>query len=288
MSNSDRMLTKWKTHSLNYNDGTQEQVELHLHRDICIGKYLSIEGVCEKILEMLQHMGYDLNDSVCTAFSNPLNNRLRRLKLRHSAMTNQGFKKLLKHKIRALEVVGCSHLSQKSLEEINNTCSETLLELKVNSYVKDNDGETVDINSILPDNLDPGEVEYGLKDDPYKHYILNTPKLQKLSIQNFAVIGLQYFPTLFKPLINLTYLDISGCSNEDGMDGFCWLPKYLKNSLNSLILYDVKGIDLKAILNIIKLKKLKHLDISKYPNTFDGILSEGYYSDPNMILKLIA
>merc|ERR1712126_24057 len=273
MSDTSRMLTKWKTHSLTFEDNNEEKVELHLHREICVGKYLNIGGVCEKILEMLQQMGYDYNDNVSTAFSNPLNNRLQRLKLRNSTMTNQGFKKMMKHKIRSLEVVGCSHLTQKSLEEINNNCSETLLELKINSYTKNKDGDTVDINLILPDSLDPSEQEYGLK-EPFLHYILNTPKLQKLSVQNFEVKGLQYFPTLFKPLINLTYLDISGCSNEDGMEGFYWLPKYLKNSLNSLILYDVEGIDLKAILNIIKLKKLKHLDISKHPDDADGIISE--------------
>ena len=45
---------------------------------------------------MLHHEGYDLNDCVLAAFGNPLNNRLRRLQLRHSTLTDHGLKALLK------------------------------------------------------------------------------------------------------------------------------------------------------------------------------------------------
>ena len=45
---------------------------------------------------MLHNEGYDLNDCVLAAFGNPLNNRLRRLQLRHSTLTDHGLKALLK------------------------------------------------------------------------------------------------------------------------------------------------------------------------------------------------
>ena len=45
---------------------------------------------------MLHDEGYDLNDCVLTAFGNPLNCRIRRLRLRHSSVTDHGLKKLLK------------------------------------------------------------------------------------------------------------------------------------------------------------------------------------------------
>ena len=77
---------------------------------------------------------------------------------------------------------------------------------------------------------------------------------------------------------------MSGCSHREGMDEFFWLPEYLKNSLISLTLYDVKELDIKAIKNIVKLKKLKHLDISRRP---DVDIDLDHYSNPNDILKLI-
>ena len=45
---------------------------------------------------MLHNEGYDLNDCVLAAFGNPLNNRLRRLQLRHSTLTDHGLKALIK------------------------------------------------------------------------------------------------------------------------------------------------------------------------------------------------
>ena len=115
-------------------------------------------------------------------------------------------------------------------------------------------------------------------------YILNTPKLQRLCMRDLEITqGPSYFPLLFKSLINLTHLDMSGCDHRGGMDQFKWLPKYLKNTLAYLVLHNVREIDKKAIQNIIKLKKLKHLDISKVPDNTDFFK----YADPNAILKLI-
>ena len=77
---------------------------------------------------------------------------------------------------------------------------------------------------------------------------------------------------------------MSGCDHRDGMDQFQWLPKYLKNTLVYLVLHNVGDIDRKAIHNIIKLKRLRHLDISKLPDKIDS----NKYNNPNSVLKMIA
>ena len=119
---------------------------------------------------------------------------------------------------------------------------------------------------------------------PKRGYILNTPKLQRLCIHDLEITqGPSYFPLLFKSLTNLTHLDMSGCGHRDGMDEFMWLPKYLKNTLVYLVLHNVGEIDSRAIKNIIKLNKLRHLDISKLPDD----VNVDHYTTPNIILKMI-
>jgi Zyg-11 family protein len=76
---------------------------------------------------------------------------------------------------------------------------------------------------------------------------------------------------------------MSGCGHRDGMDEFMWLPKYLKNTLVYLVLHNVGEIDSRAIKNIIKLNKLRHLDISKLPDD----VNVDHYTTPNIILKMI-
>ena len=123
---------------------------------------------------------------------------------------------------------------------------------------------------------------------PERKCILNTPRLQSLCIHNLEVrAGVSYFPLLFKNLTNLTHLDMSGCSHNEGMGEFSWLPKYLKDSLMSLILFNVKDLDVKAISNIIQLKKLRHLDISQHHENTDYSHDMILYKDPNKILKSI-
>ena len=115
-------------------------------------------------------------------------------------------------------------------------------------------------------------------------YILNTTNLQKLSIYDIEVIdGSSYFDMILKSLSKLTHLDMSGCQHRDGMDEFKWLPDNLKNSLQSLTLFNMEEIDELAIENIVKLSKLKHLDISKHPDDIE----EEHYRNPNSILALI-
>ena len=73
----------------------------------------------------------------------------------------------------------------------------------------------------------------------------------------YVSLGPSFFHLLFKRLTNLTHLDMSNCGHADGMDEFKWLPKYLKNTLISLVLHDVDEIDIRAIKNIIQIMHTK-------------------------------
>ena len=169
-----------------------------------IKSYLKIRSLFQ-IFEILHHEGYELNDCVLVAFGNPANTRLRRLQLRNSTLSDNGLKKLLKvrikikyfqqclqdtiiskfkhsieihiffsfflHKIRSLDVRGCSNLTEKSLDEINQYCCDALLELKVsgntNSEFEDDYKEVID-NSILPMGIScssRGDVDSVTEDD---------------------------------------------------------------------------------------------------------------------------
>ena len=95
--------------------------------------------------------------------------------------------------------------------------------------------------------------------------------------------GSSYFPLLFTNLTKLTHLDMSGCNHSGGMDKFKWLPKYLKETLIYLVLHNVAEIDAASMKNIITLKKLRHLDISKSLDKVDL----DRFDRPNYLLRMI-
>ena len=168
-------------------------------------------------------------------------------------------KKLLNHKIKYLDIAGCDKLTEKSLEEINKNCSDELLELKLRGNWKEEESYVTKIlvnNSILPMSSSSYSNLF-TSDEPsaQKSYqelaqaqakvqklsneqscFLRTHRLQKLSICDIEVTdGISYYAKLFMGLSNLTHLDMSNFIHRDGMDEFAWLPKYLGNTLQSLI-----------------------------------------------------
>ena len=345
VSDKGPRLYERETHSVNYEqNGAQPPIHLRLRPE----HQLPIE-ICEQLLSVLHDEGFDLNDCVLTAFGDPSTSRLRRVHLRHSTLTDLGLKALLKHKLRELDIVGCAHLTEASLEELNHQCCDSLIELSFSgnhpdsknsnslfpAYIasmpstylhtqippattdtslpeSDNHSTTCKKSIVLineegddvlvksenchanirstvdiDEDLD-GEDELDEEDRltlkyPRRGYILNTPKLQRLCMRDLEIArGPSYFPLLFRSLTHLTHLDMSSCDHRDGIDQFKWLPKFLKNTLHHLVLHNVGEIDARAISNIVKLKKLRHLDISQYKEKF------GTFVNPNSILKLIA
>ena len=258
-----------KTHTVYYEqNGARPPIHLRLHSH----HQLPAE-VCEKLLTMMHDEGFDLNDSVLTAFGNTSTSRISNVHLRHSTVSDLGLKSLLNHKIHSLDVVGCNQLTETSLGNLNHNCYDSLVELSFSGNLHPDYKKP---NSIFPSYIAPNSLE--------REYILNTPKLQRLCMHDLKITrGQSYFPILFKSLTTLSHLDLSGCYHRDGMDEFKWLPKYLKKSLVYLVLHNVGEVDTEAIRNIIKLDKLRHLDISKVPDKVD----EDHFSNPNSILKMI-
>ena len=70
------------------------------------------------------------------------------------------------HKIRSLDVEGCSQLTEKSLELLNHQCTDTLLELKLCSNLKkDEDDESYhsDYKEVIDNSLFRWELHLFLK-----------------------------------------------------------------------------------------------------------------------------
>lgn len=118
-----------------------------------------------------------------------------------------------------------------------------------------------------------------------KGYIINGPKLQRLSLRYLEIdTGPKYFEFLLKPLPQLTHLDLSDLSSRhrDGFSDFEFLL-FLPN-LKSLVLHNVPGINEFALATFSQLKQLRHLDVSQVRKGPENAHVEGRYDFPNKSL----
>ena len=211
--------------------------------------------VCQHLLETMISEGLDVDDRVAKAFGNPDRTRLRRLELRNSNLTNQGFSVLAKHKFRELRLFNSKHLTDDILLDLNNH-SDNLVELTIDPA-----------DGIFPANF-PGPYDSyedeDLTDEEWKKaqkylekgYIIQAPKLKILNLRELEInMGDDYFYYLLKPLPQLTHLDLSGATHREGFSNFEWL--YLLKNLLSLVLHAVPGINLAALNQISKMKTLR-------------------------------
>jgi len=137
----------------------------------------------------------------------------------------------------------------------------------------------------LKDDLDDEDEMYEedkLKAQKFfdKGYIINGPKLQRLTLRDLEVcLGANYFEFLLRPLPQLTHLDLSGANHRDGHGDFEFL--LVLENLKSLVLHDVPGITQSALVTISKLKLLRHLDISQTNKR------QGRYEFANLSLRTL-
>lgn len=220
--------------------------------------------ICEKLLEVQQQNGYIIDDRFVGLFENPEAARLRRIKLRNSTITDEGLCILVKSSPMELDISNCIKLTEGSLAHINEN-GDKLVSLSLGSPVH-----------VLPETLLP---EIKKKDvSPYEKrgYILNTPNLRKLAVRKLYVPEEKiYFPLLLNPLRKLTYLDLSSCFDLGNLSYLTNLPH-----LTSLILFNVQGLQ-NSLGSIMKLKNLKHLDISQLHEMY------GVFKNPNHTLASI-
>lgn len=205
--------------------------------------------ICEKMLQIYQSDGYDIDDRIVCMFENLNMTRLRRVHLRNSSITDLGLCILLSHKLIELDISNCAYVTDGSLVHLNEH-GENLLSLSIGT------GAQLLPNTLVPeDQAQEGEV---ITTYHKRGYILQTPNLRRLTIKNLSVHRERlYFPLLLRPLVNLTYLDLSSCFDLGDLSFLC----ELKN-LVSLILFNVPHLH-ECIESICSLTNLRHLDISQ-------------------------
>lgn len=207
--------------------------------------------ICENIIHFYQQSGNIVDDKFVNIFQNPHTTRLKRVRLRNSAITDDGLCALLSHRLIELDLFNCINITEGSLAHINDF-GNSLLSLSVGSQVH-----------ILPDTLyseDSQKLPEADKRSAYQErgYILRTPNLRKLTVKNLYVPGEKfYFPLLLHSLQNLVYLDLSNCFDLGDLSYLC----DLKN-LSTLILYNVQRLQ-DAIASICRITSLRVLDISQ-------------------------
>ncbi|XP_059055315.1 protein zer-1 homolog [Achroia grisella] len=206
--------------------------------------------ICEKFLAAYQKNSR-ISDNIANLFRDRERTRLDTVKLRNSRITDDGLRIFMKHKPYEVELVQCEYLLPASLDIINAN-SQNLVSLKF--------GPLTNVLSAQNESL-----------FRQRGYIINAPKLRKLTIQRR---GLAIVPRLLlKSLPNLTHLDLSDCSSNTSILAI----NELKN-LKSLILYSVHWSK-DVIVWITTLQTLQHLDISQANER------QGKYFCPNDVLS---
>jgi len=236
--------------------------------------------ICEHLLQTMVAEGLDIDDRVAKAFSDPYRSKLRRLELRNTNITNEGFCLLAKHNLRELRLNNCLYLTDEILSELNSH-SDNLVELSIEPAA----GVLPAYLPSLKDDLDDEDEMYEedrLKAQKFidKGYIIKGPRLQRLTLRNLELcLGANYFEFLLRPLPQLTHLDLSGANHRDGHGDFYFL--LVLQNLQSLVLHDVPGITQSALVTISKLKSLRHLDISQTNKR------QGRYEFANLSLRTL-
>lgn len=217
--------------------------------------------ICDKIIEFAQKCdNIIVDDDFFLIFEDIIATRLRRVKVTNSKISDISVGIIANHHVTHLAFNDCEYLSKLSIEYINNN-SKNLQSL---SFRGCHNVNPVDLTSYID-----SSVNY-LK----RGYVFNANNLRHLALERVQVAPEQY-PILLSGLKNLTHLDLSNASNIGNFEFYSSVPYLI-----SLCLYNVKIIgDPHAFVeNIIKLKRLKHLDIS-HANHANGI-----YKNSNQIL----
>lgn len=194
--------------------------------------------LCEKLIQFYcQNVGI-LDDKFANIFHDTSVTSMKRVCLRNSSVSDKGLKVLLEHKLVELNLERCSNVTARSLNFLNEN-GENLVCLAVGTDVK-----------LLPYSLNSNPAD---GDHHLSKPVLNTPKLKRLTIQNFTFGQNEntYFDCLFQNLHNLTHLDLSGCLK---IQYFSFLPS-LKN-LIYLVLHNVVHVQ-DGLLSICKMTNLR-------------------------------
>lgn len=236
--------------------------------------------ICEKLLQTMHSEGLDLDDRVAKAFGDVTCARFMRISLRGSSITDEGLACLLRHNLRELDIHNCRHLTRASLDHLNAHMKQ-MVALTIGDSTEVLPSYAVDFFNEGWSDDDEDEMDEYDRQAAGRCYILDAPELLRLCIRDLHVHrGLRYFDLLLGNLKSLTHLDLSGAKHREGFGKFEWLLSCQVN-LVSLVLHNVDEIDHSAVMNISKMTRLRHLDISQNNE------KQGIYEMANVTLRTL-
>ncbi|XP_015126725.1 protein zer-1 homolog isoform X2 [Diachasma alloeum] len=222
--------------------------------------------ICDKLIEFAQrNENIKVDDRFFHIFEDVVATRLRRVRVCHSGITDSSIAAITKHQVTHLAFEDCNLITRMGIEYVNgNSKNLTSLAFRGCSRVTLGDGTSyVDFSTTY------------LK----RGYVFHTPNLKHLAFEYVGVSPQQY-SILLAGLTNLTHLDLSNAVNIGSFE-FCTSVPHLV----SLCLYNVRILDYfnAFVENIIKLKELRHLDLSHSNH------KHGTYKNANQMLsKLVS
>lgn len=214
--------------------------------------------ICERLLCLHSNRGLcNASPHFINIFRNQMATKLKRVKLFNTIINDDSFKILLQHRLISLDVSYSPLLTPNCLKYIT-AFGGNLTSLSIGDNM----------------NLFPSTV-FG---QPYiidRDYIILAPRLRRLSLRTRDILRPEFYMLLLKPLVNLTHLDLSNCSD---LGDFHYVLNLV--NLTSLILYNVNKLE-NLVPAICKLKNLRHLDISQSKD------ENGTYENSSKVLSKI-
>lgn len=233
------------------------EYELH-SENLRLGENISLPlEICEKLLFLRSTRGPRLSPQFINIFRNQLATKLKRVRLYNTDVNDESLKILLQHRLISLDMSHSPLLTPDCLRYIT-AFGQSLTSLTIGDNM-----------SLFPSTV------FG---QPYvmdRDYIILAPRLKRLSIRTADILRPEFYMLLLKPLINLTHLDLSNCSD---LGDFHYVLSLV--NLTSLILYNVNKLE-NLIPAICKLRNLRHLDISQSKD------ESGTYRNPSKVLATI-
>ncbi|XP_054719380.1 protein zer-1 homolog [Uloborus diversus] len=246
------------------------------------GLSLPVE-ICERMLKLSKEELSDdcFNKFICL-FKDCSRTRLKNVDVSDTSIEDIALAILTQHKLVELNISGCKKLTAQCLNYVSHTwsslhslvvgsSSQVLLEAEVASphwmYHPHHRMGLFTTTAGEDTNVAQLDVDQDL---------LELPNLRRLVIHGLTKTNSNvHFNCLLSNTCNLTHLDLSNCESLDDLQCLVF-----QQNLVSLVLCDVPDVE-RCFKNIIKLKSLRHLDISQSNELTI------YYENPNKVLKII-
>ncbi|XP_063982203.1 protein zer-1 homolog [Diachasmimorpha longicaudata] len=222
--------------------------------------------ICDKLIEFAQkNDNIEGDDRFFHIFEDVVATRLRRVRVSHSNISDSSIAAITKHQVTHLAFEDCSLITRVGIEYVNRN-SQNLQSLTFRRCPR---ATLRDLTKYL--DFSTNYLKRG--------YVFHTPNLKHLAL-DYAEVTPKQYPILLAGLTRLTHLDLSNATDIGSFE-FCSSVPHLV----SLCLYNVRILgDANCFVeNIIKLKGLRHLDLSHSSHKYSS------YENANQILsKLVS